>query len=302
MWNISRRQAVGSRQLGTEGGRQAEGGRPSVSSRRPGVVLLLLTAYCLLPTACRMDMQDQPRYEVYEASRSFDDGLSSRPLVAGTVPRGYLREDKLYYTGKGGGGAQSGQLNPQTGGTTQTVVQTSAPNVQGGTGALGGGQLPGGDTNVRGNAGGNVGQRQGEQRGSAGDDQDATMFPFPVTQQVLERGQERYQIYCAICHGATGYGDGMIVRRGFRRPPSYHTDQLRQAPVGHFFDVITNGWGAMPDYAAQIPVQDRWAIIAYVRALQLSQQVDAKEVDPARLRQAQPGANGAHAGGGGEHR
>jgi mono/diheme cytochrome c family protein len=178
-------------------------------------------------------------------------------------------------------------------------MQTSAPNLQGGTG----GQLPGGgDTNVRGNAGGNAGQRQGEQgRGAAGE-QDATEFPFPVTQQVLERGQERYQIYCALCHGATGTGDGMIVRRGFRRPPSYHTEQLRQAPVGHFFDVITNGWGAMPDYASQIPVQDRWAIIAYVRALQLSQQVNANEVDPAKLRPAQPGANGAHKEGGGEHR
>jgi mono/diheme cytochrome c family protein len=250
-------------------------------------------AFCLL-SACRMDMQDQPRYEVYEASKSFDDGLSSRPLVAGTVPRGYLREDKLLYTGKGDGGAQSGQLNTQAGGTTQTVSQTSTPNLQGGTN----GQLPGGgDTNVR----DNTGQRQGAQSGGASADQDATMFPFPITQQVLTRGQERFQIYCAMCHGATGYGDGMIVRRGFRRPPSYHTDQLRQAPVGHFFDVITNGWGAMPDYAAQIPAQDRWAIIAYVRALQLSQQVNANEVDPAKLKQAQPGANGAHTEGGGEH-
>jgi mono/diheme cytochrome c family protein len=78
-----------------------------------------------------------------------------------------------------------------------------------------------------------------------------------------------------MCHGLTGYGDGMIVRRGFRRPPSYHDDRLRSEPVGHFFDVITNGWGAMPDYAAQIPPEDRWAIIAYIRALQLSQQAPA---------------------------
>ncbi|MFL6209274.1 MAG: c-type cytochrome [Pyrinomonadaceae bacterium] len=270
--------------------------RGQTRPRRERCGLLFATCGLLLfGAACRMDMQDQPRYEVYEASKSFDDGLSSRPLVAGTVPRGYLREDKLLYTGKGNGGAQSGQLNAQTGGTTQVVMQTSTPNLQGGTN----GQLPGGgDTNVRGNAGGNVGQRQGETGGAAGGDQDATMFPFPITQPVLARGQERFQIYCAMCHGATGYGDGMIVRRGFRRPPSYHTDQLRQAPVGHFFDVITNGWGAMPDYAAQIPVQDRWAIIAYVRALQLSQQVNASQVDPAKLQQAQPGA---HTAGGGEH-
>jgi mono/diheme cytochrome c family protein len=257
------------------------------------VLLFAVCGVLLFGAACRMDMQDQPRYEVYEASKSFDDGLSSRPLVAGTVPRGYLREDKLLYTGKGSGGAQSGQLSTQTAGTTQTVSQPSTPNLPGGTN----GQLPGGgDTNAR----DNTGQRQGAQSGAAAD-QDATMFPFPITQQVLARGQQRFQIYCAMCHGATGYGDGMIVRRGFRRPPSYHTDQLRQAPVGHFFDVITNGWGAMPDYAAQIPVQDRWAIIAYVRALQLSQQVNASEVDPAKLQQGQPGANGAHTEGGGEH-
>ena len=88
-----------------------------------------------------------------------------------------------------------------------------------------------------------------------------TLFPFPVTQQVLERGQERYQIFCAVCHGLTGDGDGMVVRRGFRKPSSYYDTRLRSAPVGHFFDVMTNGWGAMPSYAQQIPATDRWAII-----------------------------------------
>ena len=85
------------------------------------------------------------------------------------------------------------------------------------------------------------------------------------------RGRERYDIFCSVCHGLTGNGDGMIVRRGFRRAASFNDDRLRQAPVGHFFDAITNGWGAMPSYAEQIPVQDRWAIIAYIRALQASQ-------------------------------
>jgi len=100
---------------------------------------------------------------------------------------------------------------------------------------------------------------------------DVDKFPFAITPEILDRGQERFQIYCSVCHGMTGHGDGMIVRRGFRKPPSYHEQRLREAPVGHFFDVVTNGWGAMPSYASQVPVRDRWAIIAYIRALQLSQ-------------------------------
>ena len=101
---------------------------------------------------------------------------------------------------------------------------------------------------------------------------DIDTFPLPITKDVVERGRGRYDIFCSACHGMTGNGDGMIVRRGFRRAASFNDDRLRQAPVGHFFDAITNGWGAMPSYAAQIPVQDRWAIIAYIRALQVSQQ------------------------------
>ena len=100
--------------------------------------------------------------------------------------------------------------------------------------------------------------------------QDATVFPLRVDAATMARGQERFNIYCSPCHGRTGQGDGMVVLRGYRRPPSFHQDRLRDAPVGHFFDVITNGFGAMPDYAAQIRPADRWAIIAYVRALQLS--------------------------------
>jgi mono/diheme cytochrome c family protein len=100
--------------------------------------------------------------------------------------------------------------------------------------------------------------------------QDATVFPAAVTAATMARGRERFNIYCSPCHGRTGQGDGMIVLRGYRRPPSLLQDRLIDAPVGHFFDVITNGFGAMPDYAAQIRAEDRWAIIAYVRALQLS--------------------------------
>jgi mono/diheme cytochrome c family protein len=118
----------------------------------------------------------------------------------------------------------------------------------------------------------------------------AERFPFPVTREVLARGRDRFEIFCAPCHGRTGYGDGMVVRRGFLPPPSFHTDQLRQAPVGHIFQVATNGLGAMPAYAQQVPARDRWAIAAYVKALQLSQHVDASRL-PADLREhleAQP--------------
>jgi mono/diheme cytochrome c family protein len=110
--------------------------------------------------------------------------------------------------------------------------------------------------------------------------QDSTQFPFAVTRAVLERGQQRFNIYCAPCHGPDGDGDGVVVQRGFNRPPTYHSDRLRQAPVGHFFQVISNGFGAMPSYADQVPVNDRWAIVAYIRALQLSQHATIDDVPP----------------------
>src|SRR5271156_996778 len=110
-----------------------------------------------------------------------------------------------------------------------------------------------------------------------GKEQDA--LPFAATLAVLERGQERYNIYCTPCHSRVGNGDGMIVQRGYRPAGDFHTDRLRNAPLGHFFNVMTNGYGAMPDYAAQLTVEDRWAVVAYIRALQLSQ--DAKPGDMA---------------------
>jgi hypothetical protein len=105
-------------------------------------------------------------------------------------------------------------------------------------------------------------------------------LPLKVTRQVLERGKGRYGIFCTPCHGSIGDGSGMVVQRGLRRPPSYHIDRLREAPDGHFFDVITSGFGAMPSYASRIPVEDRWAITAYVRALQLSQAAKISDVPP----------------------
>jgi len=105
-------------------------------------------------------------------------------------------------------------------------------------------------------------------------------MPFPVTEDVLARGRERFNIYCAPCHSRTGDGNGMIVQRGFRAPPSYHTERLRKAPLGYFFDVMTEGFGAMPEYASQIPARDRWTIVAYIRALQLSQDATMSDVSP----------------------
>jgi mono/diheme cytochrome c family protein len=179
--------------------------------------VLLLT---LFAGACRQDMHDQPNYQPLEKSDFFGDGQASRPLITGTVPRGYLKEDALLYTGSG----------------------------------------PEGD-----------------------------VFPFPVDAAVMARGRERYDIYCAPCHAQSGLGDGMIVRRGFRRPPPLSDDRLRNAPHSYLFDVITNGFGGMPDYGWQIPAADRWAIIAFVRALQLSAHATLDDVPAAergRLDQA----------------
>jgi mono/diheme cytochrome c family protein len=105
-------------------------------------------------------------------------------------------------------------------------------------------------------------------------------FPFAITRKDLARGQERYNIYCSVCHGYVGDGDGMVVRRGFTKPPSFHLDRLRQAPPGHVVSVITNGFGAMYSYSDRVNMDDRWRIAAYIRALQLSQHADARQLPP----------------------
>jgi len=110
------------------------------------------------------------------------------------------------------------------------------------------------------------------------DGQLADVFPMPVTADVMARGRERFNVFCSPCHGRTGQGNGMVVQRGFRAPPSFHDERLRTAPAGYFFDVMTHGFGAMSDYAAQVPVADRWAIAAYIRALQFSQRATVDDV------------------------
>ena len=264
---------------------------------------LLLTAYCLLALGCRQDMQDQPRYEAYESSKSFGDGLSSRPYVEGTVARGYRDVNTAYYTGKTANGQASQGGNATASGVMNGALPATIGNTQG---AAAGAQQQSGDVNVRGNVGGKVPGGAAGATGQSGTPGGVNEFPFAITADDLNRGEERFGIYCAMCHGATGFGDGMIVRRGFRRPPSLHDDRLRGETLGHFFDVITNGWGAMPDYAQQIPVEDRWKIIAYIRALQLSQNAPVAEV-PENIRNGRPKpapgtptTEGGHQGTGGE--
>ena len=189
------------------------------------LVFAALVATVLL-AGCRQDMHDAPRYEAFEASDTFPDKRASRTPPAGTVARGWLREDEALYTGKVNG-------------------------------------------------------------------QPVDAFPFAIDRAGLQRGQQRFNIYCTPCHGRVGDGQGMVVQRGLRQAASFHQDRLRQEKPGYFFDVITNGFGAMPDYATQIPVQDRWLIVAYVKALQLSQHASVNDV-PAD-RRAQLDASAAEA-------
>ena len=197
-----------------------------LSSFLCAVVLLLAT------TGCRQKMADQARYDPLEPSDFFEDGMSARPRVPGTVARGEISGNPFFDTGK---------IN---------------------------GQLSDG-------------------------------YPMAVTLDVINRGHERYDIYCAQCHGRVGDGNGMIPARGYRRPPSFHTETLRNAPSGHFFDVMTNGFGAMPPYKNHVPPADRWAIAAYIKALQLSHRATITDVpvtERAKLT-APPAAAAPHGGG-----
>lgn len=196
--------------------------------RQARTVVLAVLAATVLVAGCRQDMHDTPRYEAFEASKSFADNRASRTPPAGTVARGWLRDDEALYTGKIAG---------------QAVDQ----------------------------------------------------FPFQIGHDDLVRGQQRFNIYCTPCHGRLGDGNGMVVQRGLRQAASYHNDRLRQEQVGYFFDVISNGFGAMQGYAEQIPVRDRWLIVAYVRTLQLSQHASVNDVpaDHRAALDAEPAAGAA---------
>lgn len=184
---------------------------PTFMNVAPGFSLAMLAGLVLLSAACRQDMHNTPRYEVFEASTTFADGRASRAAPIGTVARGWLREDEALYTGK---------VNGQT----------------------------------------------------------VDAVPFALSYADLKRGQERFNIYCSPCHSRLGDGNGMVVQRGLRQAASYHNDRLRQERIGYFFDVITNGFGAMQGYAEQVPVRDRWLIASYVRTLQFSQYASINDV------------------------
>jgi mono/diheme cytochrome c family protein len=193
--------------------------------------LILLLALA----GCQQKMAVQPSYRPDEPSAFFPDGRADRPAVPGTVARGHLRTDLALFSGRRARQARDWAA-------PAAVVAAAGAGLPAALGAA-----------------------------AAEEDTHVTSFPFPVTRAVLQHGRDRYTIYCAVCHDPLGTGRGKIVERGYTRPPSYHIARLREAPVGHFFDVITNGYGSMPEYKQQVPPRDRWAIVAYVRALQLSQ-------------------------------
>jgi mono/diheme cytochrome c family protein len=247
--------------------------------------LACITASMLFASGCSQKMDSEPKFIPLRENRFFSDHKSARPLVDGTVPRGYLEDDQAFFTGKTGQAtATASAASPTTSAVSPpstTVISFQLTGAAPGSG----GQLP--VSQPAGTPVGRVGSANTMAANLAANVQpktpgqtDINYFPLPVTSELVARGQDRFNIFCSPCHSQLGDGQGMIVKRGFRAPPSFHLDRLRQAPVGHFFDVITNGFGAMPDYAAQITPQDRWAIIAYIRALQLSQNATVADVPP----------------------
>jgi mono/diheme cytochrome c family protein len=203
---------------------------------------LALCAMALALSGCEKAMQDmynQPKYKSLAASTLWADGQSARPDVPGTIA----------YSAGALAGTSSGREGalplPEAESPTYPVDEHGRIKAA----------LPPGSATPR-----------------------LVTNPLPITMQTLARGRERFDIYCSPCHSIAGDGDGMVVRRGFSRPPSYHTDKLRNAPDAHFYDVITNGYGVMYSYADRVEPQDRWAIVAYIRALQLSQNARIDDV------------------------
>lgn len=209
--------------------------------------LFLLCTACFLLLGCQQQMAEQPSYRPLQPSSFFDDGRASRPLVPGTVARDVPLEDPTLLTGRRHANADAARAAALIGLGRPVDAAAQA-----------GAQL-------------------------RPEEEYVTEFPFAITYDDLRRGQERYTIYCAVCHDPVGTGRGKIVERGYVMPPSYLTGTsrglerrgfkvlLRDAPVGYYFEVVSLGYGAMPDYAEQVKPADRWRIIAYVRALQLSQ-------------------------------
>jgi mono/diheme cytochrome c family protein len=217
---------------------------------------MLPLACCLLP-ACQQQMAVQPSYRPDETSTFFPDGRAERPVVPGTVARGHLRTDLHLFSGR----KADWKFPPRLIGTAAAGNPFSIAAT--------------------------IGSQESDE---------VDTFPFPITRPVLEHGRDRYMIYCVVCHDSEGTGRGKIVERGYTPPPSFHIERLRKAPPGHFFNVITNGYGSMPDYKQQVPPRDRWAIAAYIRALQLSQHFPEEDL-PDYLRREWEGARKTTNGG-----
>ena len=192
---------------------------------KQAALMLLAAGAMLMVSACREDMQNQPKFVPLRENSFFPDQRSARLPVEGTIARGQLEDDSLLYTGKVDG-------------------------------------------------------------------KESAELPFAMTAADMQRGRERYNVFCAPCHSQLGDGNGMIVQRGFKKPPSYFEPRLVQAPVGHFFNVMTNGYGAMAEYSSQVPVADRWRIAAYIRALQLTQTAKPADVPYGVIVVSHPPAEG----------
>ncbi|MCC6145670.1 MAG: cytochrome c [Candidatus Hydrogenedentes bacterium] len=200
-------------------------------------------------SGCHLDMWNQPKYETFETSTFYPDLASARPAIPGTVSYAGARRDWEH---------------PIFSAITEEAKIPAATDDAFYTGRLDGRFI---DQNYFLDAA-YGGAAEGE-----------------TFQELLERGRERFNITCMPCHGLTGEGNGIVVQRGFPKPPSYHIDRLREVEDGYIFDVITNGFGRMYNYAARVKPEDRWAIIAYIRALQFSQNVDLDSL-PAQTRSA----------------
>lgn len=221
------------------------------------IVIVCLTSL----TGCQQKMADQPSYKPLRPSEFFPDGRSERPQVSGTVARGYLKTDTALFTGR-----RSGKKGEPLGMATPVVVQPKPDSPE----AL---------------------KAQKEQYADF-----VNTFPFPMTKEIIEHGHDRFMIYCVVCHDPLGTGQGKIVERGYTAPPSYHIERLRNVPVGYLFAVMSEGYGSMPSYSTQIPVNDRWAIAGYIKALQLSQHYSKENLSNNSHNKSVVSGNGTMAG------
>jgi hypothetical protein len=242
----------------------------SASTSVPFTTLGGLACALSVLLGCQQKMADQPSYKPLDSSDFFADGRSARLPVAGTVARGHLHTDRALYTGRISGERHSASKSPAANDADKPAASVKRD----------GGIQP--DDVPKPDAATEPAAMAVVEREFTENNDFVEYFPLEVTAGFVEHGRERYLIFCVVCHDPLGTGQGKVVERGYTRPPSYHIERLRRAPVGRLFAVVTEGYGSMPSYAEQISVRDRWAIAAYVRALQLSQHFPVEDV-PAEL-------------------